>query len=348
VDLYVLNRSLQRIGIVPEYETLVWTSRAWAHSEASLKCGDVAALPAEAAFLQRSDTDESMFITRRHATVKSRNYGQEITAKGATLLLARRVNWWTQNFKNVPIASAAATLVAAAQTTRNGIDRTIPGMSSTLVNLTSGAPNITKQVSWGQVADAVYELARELSIVFGVRYGATQLEAFLRSGVDRSADVVFSDEFIDVAEADVDIDSENHASLAVVGGTGEGPARIVTTVQRSGELAEMWVDAKDLSSTDLTPTEYLSALQRRGTEKLDEAPVTRSFEAKITQDRYRLRSDYALGDRVAYRAFGIEGTDIISEVVETFERGQTRVDIALGKTAPTIRALIRAQKGFTS
>lgn len=338
--IYVLNRALERIGVVSEFASLVWTSRAWDHSEAQLFC-PIGAVPAEAAFLMRSDTDEAMLITRNHVVSSGDDEYAEVCARGATLLLARRVNWWTKTWTSTNLAVAAGALVADAQATYLGIDRTIAGMSTTLVDETVSAYLVTKQVSWGSVAQAVYDLVRAAAFTFGVRYDGSILRPFVRRGADLSAAVVFAREYADVISAELDVDTTEAANLAVVGGQGEGAARVVTTlsIPDGEELSELWVDADDLRQGELTAEQYLDVLEQRGAEKLAECPVTTSIEGRATQDRYRYRTDYDLGDTVSFRTFGLTVTDIISEVTETIERGQVRVDIALGKTAPTIRRL---------
>lgn len=340
MELYVLNRQLDRIGIVSEYNSLVWTTRLWSHGKASLKC-QLDAMGQDAAFLQRSDTPEAMRIVRRHPSSLEGEPSLEIEALGATWLFEKRVNWWTHTFNNVNLAAAAATLTADAQATYAGINRTIPGMLA-LVDLTGVVHAITKQVTWGIVSSAIFEMCKEAGFGFGVRYGGGGLQPYVLRGVDRSASVVFSDEYRDVSREDVDIDESAYANLAVVGGQGDLAARSVAQqrVDAGRELAEMWVDAKDLPQGTLTASEYLSALRQRGAEKLAAAPITRSFESSVTEDRYTYGVDYSLGDTVAYRALGYEGVDLLSEVTETFGSGARRIDIGLGKTAPTIRQLI--------
>lgn len=340
LDLFVLDRSLQRIGIVSDYETLVWTSNIWEHSRASLRCEYDPVLD-QAVFLERTDTAEAMMVTRRHVTAKGRRRSVELECLGATLLLERRVNWWTHNFVGVNLAAACATMTADAIATQGGIDRSIDGLLA-LEDLTVTTHAITKQVSWGSVATAIFDLVRAAGFSFGVRYTPAGLQPFVRRGADWSSAVVFSEDFDDVSVADLDIDSASRANLAVVGGQGEGASRVVTTVAVSDgeELAELWIDADDLAQGSLTSGQYLDTLVQRGAEKLGDAPITRSFEVSVTDDRYRYRQDYSLGDTVGYRALGHEGSDIVSSVTEVIEGGDVRLDLTLGVAAPTIRKLI--------
>lgn len=341
-DLFVLDRSLKRIGIITEYNSLVWISRMWDHSEATLKCSPDS-IPAGAVFLERSDTDEAMLITRVHQVLSNTERYLEIGCKGATIMLARRVNWWTHTFKDTNLALAVQTLVTDAQATYESVDRTIANMNTDIADLTGTGTTVTKQVSWGNVAEAVYEMCRAAGYSFGVRYIAGVLEAFVRAGEDLSASVLFSTEYADLASADLDSDVASAANLAVVGGQGDGAQRTVTitSVPDGLELSELWVDAKDVSDDNLTSPQYLTALQQRGAEKIADLPVTLSLEVMVGESRYRYRDDYFLGDTVSYRALGFEGTDIISEVTETVEQGERRIELALGVTAPTIRKLIR-------
>jgi hypothetical protein len=342
-DIFILNRALERVGIVSEYNSLVWTSRLWDHSEATMKCSAETALPTGAAFLQRSDSDEVMRIRRIHYRTDEKGTYLEVGCKGATTFFKDRVNWWTKSWENENLATAAYELAEDAQATYQGIDRTISGMAA-LADLTGGTHLVTKQTSWGDVAEAIYQLVRGARFGFGVRYVSGLMQPFVRAGRDLSASVVFALEYQDVASADFDFDRSSSANLAVVGGQGEGALRVVTTAELTDgeELAELWVDANDLSLEDgMTEAAYLAILQQRGIEKLADLPVTLSAEGRVTDDRYTYGEDYELGDTVTFRAFGIEVQDIVSEAVETIEGGEHRVEIALGTVAPTIRKLLR-------
>jgi hypothetical protein len=425
--LYALDRSCTRIGIVSEYEALVWTSNAWDHSKCSMKC-PADSIAGQAVFLERTDTTEAMIVTRRHVVVDNEKGDEylEIEARGATLLLERRVNWWTLIFSNTNLAVAIAALLANAVRTYQGVDRSIAGLHP-LVDLTTTPYPVSAEISWGSIAAAIFSFVQVAGFTFGMRYVPGGFEPFVRRGSDWSADVVFATEYADLTDADLDIDDTGYANLAVIGGEGEGADRTVLAERITDglELAELWVDAKDLQTdvdvtlgvvvasaaadtltlanhglvldngvrfdntdgalptpldssvtyfardvtastfkvsltpggaainlTDagtgthtavlklLTPAQYTAALMQRGIEKLAAVPVTRSFEASVTQDRFIYREDYSLGDRVSYRELGFEGTDIISSVTETFEKGAVAIEIGLGKTAPTIRQLI--------
>lgn len=340
MDLYALDRDLARTGIITEFESLVWTSYAWEHSKATLRC-PWDAVAASAVFLQRSDSDEVMMVTRRNAVAARDGASLTLECRGGTILLDGRVNWWTNTYNGVNLATAVADLIADAIATQQGITRTIPGLV-TLSDETVSAHNIDIQISWNTCAEAIYELVRAARFVFGMRYAAGGLQPFLRRGTDRSADVLFSDEFLDVAQASMDRDDADYANLAVIGGEGEGALRTVTTlrIDETRELVETWVDARDLAKDAMTDPQYLAVLQMRGARDLAEATATCSFEAAVTEDRYRYGGDYELGDTVAYRALGLEGTDMITGVAETFEGGDRTLDIELGKTAPTVRQLV--------
>jgi hypothetical protein len=151
-DIFILNRALERVGIVSEYNSLVWTSRLWDHSEATMKCSAETALPTGAAFLQRSDSDEVMRIRRIHYRTDEKGTYLEVGCKGATTFFKDRVNWWTKSWENENLATAAYELAEDAQATYQGIDRTISGMAA-LADLTGGTHLVTKQTSWGDVAD---------------------------------------------------------------------------------------------------------------------------------------------------------------------------------------------------
>lgn len=329
---------IPRLGRVYDYESIVRTTRLWDHDRLHIKTDDDPLLRA-GAFISCSDSDNAYLITRRRLIDDASGLSLEVEAVGATWLLERRVNWWTQRWQNVALVSALTNLLATAQQSQMGWNRTILGLGALSASLTQ-TTMITRQISWGSVAEAVFSLVDGTRNGFAMRIVGGELRPHVFDGRDRSSTVVFSTDWGDVLSAAWDDDSEDYRNVAVIAGEGEGAARLVTTqAMGPGSLHELYVDAKDLQRDELSEADYVALLKGRGLEKLAEAPHTRSLEAEVSEDRFVYGRDYRLGDTVSYRAFGMQGSDIISEVTETFEQGGRTLELGLGKTAPTIRRL---------
>jgi hypothetical protein len=349
MELYTLDRGCARTGLVSEFESLVWTTALWDHGRFSIKCQPQDHLLA-ARFLCRSDTDEAMFVTRRHIVVEGSKAFLELEGAGASWLLSKRVNWWTHVFEGTPLAGVVSHLITDAQAEMVlGVDRSIEAMGE-LVDLADATELITKQLSWAVTSEAIFELVRAARLGFGVMFSGAGLAPYLARGVDRSNSVVFAAEFNDVTRSERDLNLFDRANMAVVAGEGEGSARIVTTATADDgdELAEMFVDARDLQTeggeTTIAPSVYLDMLAQRGAEALADINVTDTLSATVDESRYRFGVDYAIGDRAGWRSLGLSGSDIISEVTETFEKGAKRIDIGLGMTEPTVRQYIERKR----
>lgn len=345
MELYTLDRACNRTGLVNDFESLVWTAALWDHGKFSMKCLPQSHL-LSARFLRRSDTDEAMYITRRHVVVEGSKAFLELEGSGASWFFAKRVNWWTHVFEDAPLATVVSALIADAQSEMvEGVDRSIQAMG-TFVDLASATEVITKQVSWPITSEAIFELVKPFDIGFGVKFGEVGLVPYLSRGSDRSDRVVFAAEFNDVTRSERDQNTFDRANVAVVAGEGEGSERTVAmvSVDDGDEIAEMYVDASDLQSEDggvpIAPADYLGMLNRRGIEALRELPVTDSVQVAVDESRYTFGVDYKLGDRVGWRSLGLSGSDIISGVTETFEKGAKRIDVGLGITEPTVRQYI--------
>ncbi len=166
-------------------------------------------------------------------------------------------------------------------------------------------------------------------------------------GTDRSASqatnrrVIFSESYGNLNGVNYRENDQLYKNLAYVGGEGEGSERAYTTVgdeTATGlDLREVFVDAKDISSEDLTEAEYLAALSTRGQEKLNEDIISTSLDCETEANgNFRYKTDYDLGDIVTVRKtdWGISVDLRITEIQETYERGGMTVTPTFGDPIP--------------
>lgn len=158
-----------------------------------------------------------------------------------------------------------------------------------------------------------YECGSEMTI------DGTNLSYRIYKGNDKSDDVIFSQMFDNLLSSTYSLAESNYKNFALIGGQGEGNARITDTfaseVKTGIDLCEIFVDAKDISSkyTDASGVEkelnltnaadlatYKSWLRERGKLKLADYIRIETFEGDIdtTNNAYVFGDDYYLGDKV--------------------------------------------------
>lgn len=204
-----------------------------------------------------------------------------------------------------------------------GADATPARKIDGLTELTSLVikPITETQVSYSNLFDyteglyKAYEAGAELTITEAANFRYTLYE-----GQDRSDSVIFSQTFDNLRSSDYMRSTATARTYALIGGEGEGLARVLTELDGSPSLqgidrAEIFVDAKDITSKykdesgaerelDLTTAEGLATyrgwLTARGRETLANYAPVETFEGEIDTSNtlYKFGEDFDLGDRV--------------------------------------------------
>lgn len=162
-----------------------------------------------------------------------------------------------------------------------------------------------------------------------------------RSQTDR-AFVEFSDMFENLNSVENRQNNQLLKNVGYVGGEGEGSARTYVIVGNNAltglERREVFIDAKDISSDEITQEEYLAALRTRGMEKLEEHLFSNSYEcATIPTGNFEYKKDYDLGDIVTIKKldWGLNTTQRITEIQEVYEHGSANIVPVFGSPLPT-------------
>ena len=145
--------------------------------------------------------------------------------------------------------------------------------------------------------------------------------------------VIFSNQFNNLGETEYIYDRSGLATVAYVGGEGDGKARKEgrwVRWQRSYpgvglNARSIFVDAKSLSSNsdgiDGSASKYQSLLNGTAFEALHAANEQQNFSGQVMPTgRFKYRSDYFLGDTVSVENdYGVKGTAVVAEVTETVD-----------------------------
>ena len=342
-DIYILNQDRIEIGLIDDYESLIWTPRYFEAGdfEIYMKASErILSLLQLDNYVTRPDSDMVGIIERVKLESDPEN-GDHIIASGrcAKSILDRRIVW---------------SMTTISDTVENGVRRLLtenliaPTLSyRTVPNFVLGASQgfretMSAQYTGDNVLEVVVNLCKQNGYGFKVVLNAERnFEFQMYSGTNRSYDqssnpyIVFSPEFENIVSSEYEHDKTALRNACNVGGEGEGRLRKfygVGTV--SGlERREMFVDAKDISSElderdddgdpiYMSNTAYNALLEQRGLENLAENPETTVFEGEVESIRqYVFNRDYFLGDVVTVKSkHGVTKTSRVVGVIQSHDK----------------------------
>ena len=250
--------------------------------------------------------------------VAGRGYMISATGRQAKVILGKRIiNEQTQ------LSGDLTTAVFGLIRKHAGANATEARKIDGLTELTSAVvkPITETQVSYSNLLDYTDELSKAYEV--GAELTITDAAAFrykLYEGADRSDTIIFSQTFDNLLSSSYMRSTAAARSFALIGGEGEGTARILHEYDSAPNLrgidrAEMFVDAKDVSSKykdangaeqalDLSTAAGLATyrgwLSAKGETAIAGNSVVETFEGELdtANARYKFGEDYNLGDRV--------------------------------------------------
>lgn len=347
MDLYILNTNFKKIGMIDDYESVIWTTRYFdpGQFEVKMPAGSPnVALLEKDNYIMRYDDNTVMIIERLDIITDVEN-GNYILASGRCLksILDRRIVWKMQTYRGTPEAVIRSIL------TRNLINTGISARN--ISNFELGAAlgdnpgTIEAQYTGDGVLDAILDICKANGYGFRILLDNNNKFVFeLFQGVDRSYNqsenlqVIFAPEFDNLISTEYIEEKTYYKNTALIAGEGEGNERKYNDIGTASGLSrrELWVDANDIQSTwkdendveyTYTTAEYNDALKQRGNEKLAEVAQTIEFSGEVdTAVLYKYKEDFFLGDVVtAYNEYGVKAAPRITEIVESEDENGYKV-----------------------
>lgn len=337
MDIYVYNQNFEKIGVIDDYEEIIWTTRYFDTGDFEIKLPSGSqniGLLEKDNYLMRYDDETVMIIESLNILTDIEN-GNYILASGRCLksILDRRIIWKLQKYSGTPEACIRSIL------TRNIINPSITArkISNFVLGTAKGfTGSMEAQYTGDNVLEVVTEICKTNGLGFKVLFENNQFVFELYSGTDRSykqsenLPVIFSPENENIINTEYLEDKQSYKNVALVGGEGEGTARTYNTTGSATGLnrRELWVDANDVrtevededgNKVTLTTSEYNAALKQRGAEKLSEVAVTQTFEGSVdTEVLFKYKEDFYLGDIVtAVNEYGFKAAPRITEIIES-------------------------------
>jgi hypothetical protein len=350
MDLLILNENFETIEVIDKYKSLIWTDRF-------NKCGDFEIYTTASTdtiqtlqkdyYVWQENSEHQMII----GNIKIENdveVGNYLTITGESLesILKRRIIW-EQTSISGKLQDGIYKLLDNAIINPTDANRKI----SNFIFVESTDESITEltvdaQYTGDNLYDVIVTLCQNASIGFKITLSnENNLEFRLYAGTDRSYNqttnpyVTFSPNFENIINSNYNESSIEYKNVALVAGEGEGTARKSITVgdtDSSGlNRRELYVDARDLQSTDSSSTkDYYAKLTQRGNEKLTDYKITKTFEGEIESTQlYQYNKDFFMGDICQMEnEYGIESRVRITEFIYSDDSDGT-------KTYPTLEVI---------
>lgn len=258
IELYVLDKNLNTVGIIDSYRSLIWANRYDQTGDCELYtiANDANInLLQDGYYLIRSD-DEMVCQIKKIEIDTSAEEGNYLIITGFDVkrFLDQRIIWSTMNcngnvedFIRLMVQNSICTpaLTGRQMQKANGDQLVFLGDKANFKQ------SMTEQVSFKNVGEKVREYCQTYKWGYKMTLGAAKLWFQIYEGTDRTNEVIFSDAYENLSSTKYVDDKSNMGNVALVGGAGEGPTRSrnVYGYEEGVERFELFVDAKDIAKT---------------------------------------------------------------------------------------------------
>ena len=258
MDVYILNADLELVGIADAYKSLIWAKRYNTVGDCELyvpATEENLALCKKGFYIMRTDDDMICQIKKIEIDTDAEN-GNYIVATGydAKRLLDQRIVWGTMTAngnaetfaRNMVDGALGSAAEADRQLTDSGGNR-IFGLGAS-AGLTD---RLSEQVSYKNVGEKIREYCLKFGWGYRVKLSGGILAFELYKGADRSAAVIFSSDYENLAATTYIEDESNMGNIALIVGEGQGSERFrcVAGEVSGAERYEIYADARDISKS---------------------------------------------------------------------------------------------------
>lgn len=339
MEVRIYSQSLKFLGIIEDHTSLIWTRKYFEPgnfeihapiTEKNLK------LLSPGNIITKKDSREAGIIS--NVENEESDKINEITRKG--YFLSQYLDWRliksTFNFNGkVEVAM------------RNLVQYVSPIPLLELGELNNFPETVEFQATMKNLLSYEKKLSKASNIGFRVRpdFKLKKLYFETYKGKDKTMSqginsrVIFSEMYENLNNATYTYNNESERTKAIVGGKGEGAARVYVEVGGGSGygLKEIFVDAKEISDEDLTNAQYLNLLRQKGHEALNTNIVIENVESETEANiNFIYKVHYDLGDIVTVKKPSWELTfdRRLTEIQEVYEYGGMKVIPTMGDAYP--------------
>lgn len=332
MEFYIVNESLDIIGIIDNYKSAIWTERYYESGDFEIYLSateEILGTIQKNQYIVRMDDPSKAMVVECLKLTTSADGGDYLTISGRSLssILSRRIVW-TQTTYSGYLEKAVRRIVVDNFMSPEVVERTVSQMElGTEIGITE---KVKAQFTGDVVETAIQSLCMEHKVGYTVEMDLTnkRFKFVLLEGQNRSYNqnanpyVVFSVEFDNLLSSEYKNDDTKYKNVAQVAGEGQGIERKKAVVGTASGLNryEVFVDAKNQSTNggEINAATYLNILAQKGAAKLADLGTTESIDSEVAPNQnFVLNRDYFLGDVVEIvNEYGIAMTPRVVEVIE--------------------------------
>ena len=332
-DIYVYTRDLELIGIIDFFSSLRWRRKYYEAGEFELHIplnSQTEKYLKKDNLIIRDDAIE-VGIIESFTINDAGDDGVEVIIYGRFLssILDRRIIKSKINFSGKILLGE-----------RKILNEMTPFSKLLISEATLDSDSVVFQVSYKNVYEYLVTLAKISSIAHRISVDIPNKKMIYENyqGLDRTetqssnSRYEFSEDKGNIEKADYTYDSKSEKNFALVGGQGEGDARILVEVNSGNysdfDLRETFVDAKSESNSGLTAAQYNEVLKTKGRENLSDPVESMEVTAYATD----YKTGWDLGDIVNTKkeSWGKSLKKRIVEIEETIENSNQKIFATFG------------------
>lgn len=338
MNVFILNTKFENVYVMNDFESFIWTDRYYAAGDFELEIS-----PSDRAmeyvkfgnYLWFSESEHLMIIEYIESQTDIEN-GDTVLIKGKSLeyILNRRIIWGERVISD-KLQNGIKTLITEAIVNPSVAGRKIDNF---VYKDTEIERIKDKTMDIQYIGDNLYEAVQSLCEQHGIGFRILLNEEDftfvfeLYDGTDRSYDqivvpqIIFSRKYSNINESEYIENREEWKNVTLIGGEGEGSSRYYTIrgTETGLERREIFTNAANVRSEDISPAQYEAALQEEGQKTLKDNKIQMAFDGDIDYSRpFKYGQDFFVGDIVeAEDNYGMQGTFRITEYMWSYNKNE--------------------------
>lgn len=351
MDLTVLNRDFEKIGIIDDFTSLIWHRKFYTSGTFKINLPmteNNLALIQEKNIIHKPGSDEAGIVDSYY--YQNDEEGREtIEASGYFLtgILARRIIAAFTTL-NATYRDSMCSLVDQNAITTDA-KRVIPHLVLQEVEEDT-AEKQRLQVMGQNLLNYLGKISQVAEIGFKCRYMRTHMEFCTYTGTDRSRGqsenprVIFAHEYDNLGTTEYTYNEMETVTAAYVAGEGEGAARTIVEVDNGAtglDRYETFAEPGSSREEGMTDAEYLRLLTQKGLEVI--RPAAENFAGTMVNSQTTIyKQDFDLGDIVTVfnKRWNKELSVRITEVEEVNDTTGEKIVVYFGSTERTLADIL--------
>ena len=331
-DIYVYDKNLNFIGIIDFFSSLRWRRKYYDYGEFELHIpidDQTKKFLTKDNIIIREDAIEAGIIESIKISDDSKKVEATVIGRFLSSILTRRIVKKRINFSGKILDGE-----------RKLLSEMTPFSKLEIRSTTIESSSIVFQCTYKNVGDYLLKLSKTSTIAHRIVPDLQQKKFIYENyqGLDRTetqslnSRYEFSEDKGNIEKADYTYDSKSEKNYALVGGQGEGDARILVEIISGDysdlDLRETFVDAKSESNSNLTAEQYKEVLKTKGKENLSDPVESMEVTAYATD----YKTGWDLGDIVNTKkeSWGKSLKKRIVEIEETIENSNQKIYATFG------------------